>query len=320
MPTYQRAGILQEVVRNVLTQDFTDFELFVMDDGSTDGTEAAMRAIADPRLHYMRPGRLGVPAVLNEGYQHARGEYLIILHDHDVYERDMLSTFVRFLDAHPTVAYVFSGLIICDSEGEKEITRDVHDFPEVTPGLRFLREQCLPRVDSCTGVWTMMRRALVGPRFLDPEVGGAADVELWHRLCIRGDVGYIRRPLVRMRGRDPKSQFFLKEAELLCRVLRGKRKFIEHAGNIKAQQHVLGVWRRAADQAVLSNVYKCLRTEDRAAWPTIRVLAQEWGSSRAKFALQSCEKLPRAANLAILESLRWCNRVSQQFTPSRRIR
>ena len=73
MPTYQRATVLTEVVHDVLAQDFSDFELLVLNDGSIDGTDAAMRKITDPRLRYMRPGRLGIPAILNEGFRHVRG-------------------------------------------------------------------------------------------------------------------------------------------------------------------------------------------------------------------------------------------------------
>lgn len=314
MPTYQRAAILRGVVDNVLRQDFTDFELWVMDDGSTDGTKDMMEGITDLRLHYRRPGRMGVPAILNEGFRHVRGEFVIILHDHDIYEPDMLSTFVDFMDAHPNVAFVFSGLVLCDSSGEKEVTRDIHMFPDVTPGLTFLRTQFLPRVDSCVGVFCLVRRKLLQDRFLEPAVGGAADVELWHRLCTRGDVGYIRRPLIRVRGRDPRSQFFLAESELVARVLRAKKPYLEYAENDGAKSAALRNWRGAATRTVFSNLYKCLAAKNTSALGAVQTLADEWGGPAARAAVAMVRTIPRPASVALLSVAR---RLGQIFRSSR---
>ena len=304
MPTYQRASILAGVVQNLLSQDFRDFELLIMDDGSTDGTDALIRNMSDARLRYFNQGRIGVPGILNEGFKHIRGEYLIILHDHDIYAPNMLSTYVQFLDQHLSVAFVFSGLVLCDSKGEVELARDIHTFAPVTWGLAFFQERMLPRVDSCVGVWTMIRRRLLGEYFLDPMVGGCADVELWHRLCLVGDVGYIPEPLIRVRGRDPLSQFFLSEADLTTRLLRAKTRYLVHAQNDDVRATIRRHWRVEANRAVLSNYHKCLVAGNMTALGSIRTLANEFGSSRARIALGVLVALPHKVSLWLLASLR----------------
>ena len=128
VPTYQRCELLEEVVRNLLGQTLSDIEILVMDDGSTDDTSRVMRGVADARVRYFPKGRLGVPQIVNAGLEEATGDYLIICHDHDAYEPDMLEQFASVLDAHPTVAYVFSGLVLCAEDGETEVQRDVHDL------------------------------------------------------------------------------------------------------------------------------------------------------------------------------------------------
>lgn len=304
LPTYQRVDLLRGVVENLLGQTLQDTEVIVVDDGSSDGTAEAMRAITDPRLRYLAPGRLGVPAIVNHGFATARGDYVIICHDHDDYEPTMLAQFAAFLDTHPSVAYVFSGLTLCSVDGTTELQQERHPFPSVTPGLEFLRRQLLPRLDSCIGVFTMIRHNALQGTYLAPEVGGCADVELWHRLCLAGDVGYIPDPLIHVRGRDPLSQFFLAEADLTARLLRAKARYLVHAENDAARAGIRRHWRAEANRAVLSNLYKCLRAGNLTAVPSIRTLAAEQAGPATRLALSLLLGLPERVSLATLDLLR----------------
>ncbi len=83
IPTFNRAYCIERSIRSVLSQTFTDLELIVADDGSTDRTEEICRAIPDPRFRYVRAKRNAGPAAArNMGISHARGKF-VAFHDSD---------------------------------------------------------------------------------------------------------------------------------------------------------------------------------------------------------------------------------------------
>jgi glycosyltransferase involved in cell wall biosynthesis len=118
MTLYNKAPYVGEAVRSVLSQSFTDLELLVVDDASTDGGPDVVRAIADPRIRILESERnTGRPAAANRGYAAARGEYVAVLDADDIMLPDRLAMQVAFLDAHPEVAVVGSWVLF---KGEHE--------------------------------------------------------------------------------------------------------------------------------------------------------------------------------------------------------
>ena len=111
LPTYCRGdnGLLARSVSSVLGQSFSDFELIIVDDGSTDGTRDVIRGYSDPRIVYVRHDQnSGLPALrVNEGVMMARGEYIAYQFDDDVWTPNSLKLRVAGLDANPEygVAY-----------------------------------------------------------------------------------------------------------------------------------------------------------------------------------------------------------------------
>ena len=109
IPVYNRERYVAEAIASVLAQTFEDFELLVVDDGSTDGTRDAVAAVADARVRLVCNGRnLGIPATRNRGLAEARGEYLALLDSDDWCYPERLARQVAFLEAHPDYAEVGS--------------------------------------------------------------------------------------------------------------------------------------------------------------------------------------------------------------------
>lgn len=84
IPTYNRAPLLRRACDSVLAQSWRDFELIVVDDGSTDDTRSVMDALADERTRYVQCEHRGVSATRNEGARLAQGRYLIFLDSDDL--------------------------------------------------------------------------------------------------------------------------------------------------------------------------------------------------------------------------------------------
>lgn len=97
LPTYNRSGVLGRAIRSVQQQDCQDWELLVVDDGSTDDTRLVVRSFVDDRIRYIPTVHGGVSAARNVGLQWARGKYLCFLDDDDVYLPHHLGSFMQYL-------------------------------------------------------------------------------------------------------------------------------------------------------------------------------------------------------------------------------
>jgi len=206
MPAYNRAGVVGESIRGVLDQRFRDFELIVYDDGSKDNTEEVVRSLADPRLTFIQAENKGPPHPLVEILKRARGEYLIILHDHDIFSPTLLEKSVQALDEHPSAGFVLQGGAWVGEDGKTGYREMMIDWPPFNPGPDRLRELLLrpERLDSPFHACAMIRMAAwrqVGLHY-DIISGWYADVELTFRLLAMHDYVYLREVLFTFRERE----------------------------------------------------------------------------------------------------------------------
>lgn len=105
IPAYNRAHLLQGAIDSVLSQEFRDFELLIIDDGSTDDTASVVAGNLDPRLRLIRNSRnLGIPLTRQRGLDAARGRYVALLDSDDRMRPGRLARQVAFLDAHADIA------------------------------------------------------------------------------------------------------------------------------------------------------------------------------------------------------------------------
>jgi len=118
IPAHNRAMLVGRAIESVLGQSFQDFEILLVDDGSTDGTPEVIRGYDDPRIRLLVNERnLGIPATRNRGIEHARGEYFATLDSDDEAPVRRLQRQVAFLDRSPRVAMVGGWAIEMDEAG-----------------------------------------------------------------------------------------------------------------------------------------------------------------------------------------------------------
>ncbi|HYY12262.1 MAG TPA: glycosyltransferase family 2 protein [Kineosporiaceae bacterium] len=112
MPTFKHDWLVDRALRSLLEQDFVDWELEIVDDGSPDRTREVIEPfLADPRIRYHRLAtNRGLGAALNLATGLARGELLAYLPSDDTYDPDHLSGLVAYLDAHPEHLLAYSGV------------------------------------------------------------------------------------------------------------------------------------------------------------------------------------------------------------------
>lgn len=115
IPTYNREKSIVEAVESVLSQTFKDFELLVIDDGSSDGTADLLKPISDrdPRFRYIYQENAERSAARNNGIDQSKGQYLCFLDSDDIYLPEHLEKFHQTITSHDCpVAYFLSNAIM----------------------------------------------------------------------------------------------------------------------------------------------------------------------------------------------------------------
>lgn len=114
---YNGAGFLAATLDSALAQTWSAFELIVIDDGSTDGSPDLLRQYTDPRLRTIRQENRGAAAALQAGIDVARGKYVALLDQDDLWEPDKLQCHVDVLESKPSLDLTFSWFRVIDGQG-----------------------------------------------------------------------------------------------------------------------------------------------------------------------------------------------------------
>src|SRR5690348_6737050 len=119
IPSFNLAPFIAETIHSVLVQTFTDFELLIEDDGSTDNSVAVISQFQDPRIKVVaKLHNEGQNQTTNNLVKRATGEYIACLPADDVWAVDKLEKQVSYLDAHPECGLVFSRPEAIGMDGE----------------------------------------------------------------------------------------------------------------------------------------------------------------------------------------------------------
>ncbi|MBB3103211.1 glycosyltransferase family 2 protein [Azomonas macrocytogenes] len=140
IPVHNRQHYITTAVDSILAQTFEDFELLVVDDGSTDATLEMLSRYRDPRLRVeCNPRNLGLPGTRNRGLELARGEYIALLDSDDKAWPTRLARQVAVLDRHPELVQIGSACDFMDANGQRinRVRRRPLDADDVDASLLF---------------------------------------------------------------------------------------------------------------------------------------------------------------------------------------
>lgn len=193
IPTFNRAHIISRSVDSVLAQTFTDYEIIVVDDGSTDSTGEFLKNHYRDRIQYIaQSANRGLATARNRGIEESRGTYIAILDDDDLWLPEKLALQVELLQNNPKVALAYCGTVKVNCRGElleevKPETRG-HIFKEM------LNQNCLKGPAS---VAMFPSAVLNSSGMFDTRLSSCADWDLWVRIARCGQVDFVDRPLVK---------------------------------------------------------------------------------------------------------------------------
>jgi glycosyltransferase involved in cell wall biosynthesis len=183
---YNGERYIRQAIDGVLAQTYTQWELIVVDDGSTDGTPEILRSYGDPRIRIVNGSHHGLPQALTEGFRHARGEFWTWTSDDNVLLPPMLETLVKQLDSRPDVDMVYSDEEIIGPSGEILLGTDFwFQDPPGSGTVRFPIDPSRLNWEHCNFVGAcFLYRNYVG-RIIGPygaELFGFEDYDYWMRI------------------------------------------------------------------------------------------------------------------------------------------
>lgn len=118
IPILNRRRFIRKTIETVLNGNFDDFEILVVDNGSTDGTQAEVRSIPDPRVRLVQHDGTCIAEALNRGIREARGKYIAQLDSDDEYVPETLKTMVAYMETHPRCALAISYYELIDIDSK----------------------------------------------------------------------------------------------------------------------------------------------------------------------------------------------------------
>lgn len=197
IPTYNRAALLVETVASVLAQTYAQWELVIVDDGSTDGTRAYLETLTDSRVRLIFREHCGNGAVLrNVGARAARGAYFAFLDHDDLWLPDKLARQVDDLRRHPECGWSYVADVYVDERGR--------EMPELAGRWAPFGGWILEPVIDCRA--RIATSAVMIERRLFETVGGfkedvwpCDDLDLWIRLAEASPAAVVATPLVKKR-------------------------------------------------------------------------------------------------------------------------
>lgn len=280
LPVYNQANYLEASIQSVLTQTYANFELIILNDGSTDGVEKVLDAYrSHPKVIVLDQANQRLPAALNHAFRYATGEYYTWTSADNVMLERQLEVLVDYMERRPEVGLVFSDYQAIDDRDQPLTERDFR------PQNQDLQDPSMVRLphavtfenlhlskDNFIGASFMYRRSVawaIGD-YTDDTFGGE-DYDYWLRIHHLFEMGHVPEVLYKYRVHDNTLNARAKELNLYANLMRllerdkARNDFLAHPVEIRAFGVEVDFPRASTERKVL--VYDYRQREAVAEFP-----------------------------------------------------
>ncbi len=194
IPTYNRARLVVEAIESALAQTRVPDEILVIDDGSTDNTQAALERFGAP-VHVLRQANRGRSAARNTGIREATSDAVIFLDSDDLLLPGAIEEFVSVLEGRPEVDVVYANAKLIDAEG-RQIAIYADRMPGARPSGNILGE--LAR-RCCLTICSMVRRSALRNIRFEEGMEFGEDYDFWRQVAAKSNFVYVDQLLTSYR-------------------------------------------------------------------------------------------------------------------------
>jgi glycosyltransferase involved in cell wall biosynthesis len=231
IPTYNREAFIEKAARSVLTQTYPNFELLVVDDGSTDNTEKIVSSFRDTRLFYFKQNNRGASGARNTGIKKARGAFICFLDSDDLWVPEKLSISSEYIDRFPEIK-IFHTEEIWFRRGEHLNQKRKHTKPSGRVYGNALKLCC---IGMSTAIVKKEVFSSIG--MFDETFEACEDYDLWLRASNVFEVKLIPEALTIKHGGRP-DQLSVKTWGLDRFRIKALEKMLR-SGNLKSEDYYL---------------------------------------------------------------------------------
>lgn len=195
LPVYNQERYVREAVESILTQTFRDFELIVVDDGSTDATPQVLQEFDDPRVRVIGGGHRGFVTALRTGIEQARAPWLARMDSDDISAPNRLERQMKFLSEHPECVFVGSIFGIVTPNNRFLVPNERFDWRPLTPD-----DITFAKVAFADPSAVFSRRIALEVGLYD-DAFPKNEKALWYKMLTRGMGAVIGHPIYYVRWR-----------------------------------------------------------------------------------------------------------------------
>jgi glycosyltransferase involved in cell wall biosynthesis len=194
-PTYNRPGLLKNSINSVLSQTYSDFELIVIDDCSSDNTPGVLEGFQDERLKVIRnSSNKGIAAVRNIGVASSQGKYIAFLDDDDEWLPDKLEKQIRIMeDGSESLGCVYSGCLTTGPDGSEIVSTSIPRYRN-----KVLNELLLENFIT-TSTTLVKKSSIEKAGLFDEDIPYGEDYDMWIRIAEDFRFDFAPEPLTKYR-------------------------------------------------------------------------------------------------------------------------
>lgn len=197
MPVYNAENYLKQAIESILNQTYKDFDLLIINDGSTDKSAAIVQSFSDDRIIFIENEQnMGIVKTLNRGIDLIKGDYIVRMDSDDICLPQRFEKQLSFMDQHPAIAVAGSSIELFNDEGVRKTITVETDPKRIRTQLMFEAALKHPSVIIRTSVLKE------NDYLYDIEHKATEDLGLWQKLSFNHDLGNIEEVLLEYRDNE----------------------------------------------------------------------------------------------------------------------
>lgn len=235
--TYNRCELLKEAIESVLMQTYHDFELIVIDDGSTDDSNKMVASINDPRITYLYQENHGRSHARNRGLQLAKGKYIGFLDSDDLFLPDKLQLQVDYLNNNPNIGMIYTSALCIDKKGNSILP----NYIASVSGNIYLKIAFFVPVTITLPTVMVRREIFTSVGGFDEKMDRFEDTDMWRRISKITKIAAIDTYTCKLRTHDGNHLLTQDPTQIVAAVNYYARKILIEDKNVNFLSRCRGI-------------------------------------------------------------------------------